>query len=125
MWVFLSIFEGDRGGWKSGAVSQPRAKFQARLLAGVPVLVVVRIALVSVIVVVRVGVHLVAPFYVRGLGLDVPGEGVIITAVRPMDERPGRLRRDGLGVRLLGFHGEAKSLSANVRRWGDGRRSGR
>ncbi len=66
-----------------------------------------------------------APFYLRGLELDVPGEGVIITAVRPVDERPGRLRRDGLAVRLLGFHGEAKSLSVSVRRWEDGLRSDR
>jgi hypothetical protein len=75
------------------------------LIAAVPVLVVVRIALVSVIVVVRVGVHLVAPFYVRGLGLDVPGEGVVITAVRPVDEWPGRLRSDGLAGRRFGVHG--------------------
>jgi hypothetical protein len=45
------------------------------------------------------------PFYVRGLGLDVPGEGVVITAIRPVDEWPGRLRSDGLTDRRFGVHG--------------------
>jgi len=60
---------------KSGATSQPRAKFQARLLADMPVLVVVRIALVGVVVVVRVGVHIRGPFYVRGSGIRRAGRG--------------------------------------------------
>ena len=78
-----------------------------RLFAAMPVLVVVRVTLVSVIVVVRVGVHGVDPFYVRGLGLDVPGEWVVITAIRPVDEGPGRLRCGGLAHRFLGrgLHG--------------------
>ena len=46
-----------------------------------------------------------------GLELDVPGEGVVITAVRPVDEWPGRLRCGGLAHRFLGrgIHGEKLS----------------
>ena len=42
-----------------------------------------------------------------GLGLDVPGEGMVITTVRPVDEGLGRLRCGGLAHRFLGrgLHG--------------------
>jgi hypothetical protein len=44
-----------------------------------------------------------------GLELDVPGEGVVITAVRPVDEWPRRLRSGGLAHRFLGrgLHGKS------------------
>jgi hypothetical protein len=44
---------------KSGAAAQPRAKNLGRslLFAAVPVLVIIRITLVGVVVVVRVGIH--------------------------------------------------------------------
>ena len=44
-----------------------------------------------------------------GLELDVPGEGVVITAVRPVDEWPWRLRSGGLAHRFLGrgLHGKS------------------
>lgn len=93
-----------------------------------PVLVVVRIALVGVIVVVRVGVHIRNPFYLWGLGLDVPGDRVTITTLRPVDERPGRLWRGRLAHRFWGrvLHGEKLSgISEVARRWVGERQSGR
>ncbi len=60
---------------KSGAASQPRAEGHVRLFAGVPVLVVVRVALVGVVIVVGVGVHRVDPFYVLGSGIRPAGRG--------------------------------------------------
>jgi hypothetical protein len=63
-----------------------------------------------------------------GLELDVPGEGMVITAVRPVDEWPGRLRCGGLAHRFLGrgLHGEKLSrISELARRWVGERQSGR
>ena len=54
---------------------QPRAESQPRLFAGVLVLVVIRIALVGVVIVVRVGIHVIGPFYVRGSVIRPAGRG--------------------------------------------------
>ena len=60
-----------------------------------------------------------------GPGLDLPGEGMIIAAIRPVDERPGWLGRDGLVDLVWGAHGEMDGVSGNDPRWGGGRQSGR
>ena len=63
-----------------------------------------------------------------GLELDVPGEGMVITAVRPVDEWPGRLRCGGLAHRFLGrgLHGgKLSGISELARRWEGERQSGR
>ncbi len=120
------------GGWrvrfkKRGRFAAPR-KSRAQLSAAVPVLVVIRVALVGVIVVVRVGVHVRVPFYFWGLGLDVPGDRVTITTLRPVDEGPGRLRCGGLAHRFLGrgLHGgKLSGISELARRWVGERQSGR
>jgi hypothetical protein len=68
------------------------------LIAAVPVLVVVRVALVGVVVVVGVDAHGGGPFYFGGLGLDVPGEGMVAAGMRTIDQR-------GWGLRSAGLHG--------------------
>ena len=94
-------FEGWRCGWKSGAASQPRARDSPAglLFAAMPVLVVIRIALVRVVIAIGLGtvVH-GGSFLFRGLGLDIPGEGVAVAYRRAVDERLRRQRRScGLG----------------------------
>ena len=53
-----------------------------------------------------------------GLGLDVPGEGMVITTVRPVDEGPGRLRCGGQAHRFLGrgLHGGKLSRISELAR---------
>ena len=98
MWLVLSIFEGDRGGWKSGAASQPRVRYQRRglLIAAVPVLVVVRVALVGVVIAIGLGIVVHGgSFLWRGLELDFPGEGSAAADSGAVDQRLREHRRSG------------------------------
>ena len=98
MLLILSMFWSEWWRWKSGAASQPRVRYQRRglLIAAVPVLVVVRIALVGVVIAIGFGIvgH-GGSFLWRGLELDFPGEGSAAADSGAVDQRLGERRRSG------------------------------
>jgi len=98
MLLILSMFWSEWWGWKSGAASQPRVRYQHRglLIAAVPVLVVVRVALVGVVIAIGLGIVVHGgSFLFRGLGLDFPGEGRAAADSRAVDQRSREQRGSG------------------------------
>jgi hypothetical protein len=95
--LILSMFGGDVE-VKSGAASQPRVRCQrwGLLIAAVPVLVVVRVALVRVVIAIGLGIVVHGgSFLWRGLELDFPGEGSAAADSGAVDQRLREHRRSG------------------------------